>query len=58
MKTLKKWVLLLWRVLLWLPWIITKILFTLFGGLLALFHYAVGHREYAKRLFINVREIL
>ena len=54
MKTLKKWALRAWRVVLWLPWIASRILFLLSGGLLALIYCIAGQDHYAERLFDNL----
>ena len=50
MKILKKWVLRLWRILLWLPWVFAGTAFRIFGAILAFIYFLAGQKNYAKRV--------
>ena len=50
MKTLKKWALRAWRVVLWLPWVFTKAIYIIFGILLTFLYCIAGQERYANRL--------
>jgi len=58
MKKQKKIALRCLQALLCLPYMVTMLLFFVVGGLLALIHYVCGRKHYAKRLWININEII